>query len=227
MLQTKVIGPGAAARKYDLITSLGAHALSMGKTDQRLVLRLITLITARYNWGRDELCVGQREIARLWSCNERTVKREMAKLRGMGWLVVRRQGARGRVTQYSLATETILRTTSPTWPAVGPDFVIRMEGQPVQNTVVPIPIKGSVSPPDVSSGSEWVLAQAILHQEDEASFASWIKALTREDRAGGRLTLSAPTRFHAAYVQSHLTSRILAACRAVDDSVSEVLIVDG
>ena len=81
-------------------------------------------------------------------------------------------------------------------------------------------------PPDVSEGTEWALAQAILHQEDEASYASWIQALTRQERAGGRLTLSAPTRFHAAYVQSHLTSRLLAACRAVDGDISDVVIVD-
>jgi hypothetical protein len=226
MLQIKTVGPGAAARKYDLITSLGAHALSLGKTEQRMVLRLITLVTARYNWARDELSVGQREIAQLWSCNERTVKREMAKLRGLGWLVVKRQGARGRVTQYSLGSTTILQATEPTWKAVGPDFVIRMEDKPVQNTVVPLPVKGSVSAPDVSSGTEWALAQAILYQEDEASFASWVKALTRHDRAGGRLTLCAPTRFHAAYVQSHLTNRILAACRAVDGEVSDIVIID-
>jgi hypothetical protein len=188
MLQTKAVGPGSAARKYDLITSLGAHALSLGKSEQRMVLRLITLVTARYNWGRDELSVGQREIAKLWSCNERTVKREMAKLRGMGWLVVKRQGARGRVTQYSLAAENILQMTAPTWAAVGPDFVIRMEGQPEQNKVVPLPVKGAVQPPDVSCGSEWALAKAILHQEDEASYASWIQALIRLERAGGRLT---------------------------------------
>ena len=96
MLQKKLAGPGASVRKYDLITALGAHALSLGKHDQRLVLRFITLITARYNWARDELSIGQREIARLWSCNERTVKRDVAKLRALGWLVVKRQGARGR-----------------------------------------------------------------------------------------------------------------------------------
>lgn len=32
---------------------------------QRLVLRLMSLITTRYNWQRNELTMGQREIARL------------------------------------------------------------------------------------------------------------------------------------------------------------------
>jgi hypothetical protein len=203
---------------------MGAFALAQAKGPQRLILRLMTLVTARYNWTRNELAVGQREIARLWSCDERTVKREMAKLRGMGWLVVRRQGARGRVTEYALSIETILSATQAQWHSVGPDFALRMEGAP-DPTVVPLPIRGDVAPPDLSSGTEWVLAQAILHAEDPALYAAWLRALIRAGRAGGRLTLCAPSRFHAAYVDTHLKSRLLSACQAVDESVSEVVLV--
>lgn len=229
MLNTKPVGRGASSRKYDVITALGAHALSLGKTDQRRVLRLITLITARYNWARDELAVGQREIARLWSCDERTVKRETALLRGLGWLVVKRQGARGRVTEYGINIERILKDTSDNWASVGPDFQIRLEGadtgQGADRSVVPFPNGGAVAPPDVSTGTEWALAQAILHSEDIASFGSWLSVVTRESRAGGRLTLRAPSRFHAAYVQTHLSGRILVACRAVDNSVSDIVVI--
>lgn len=229
MLNTKPVGRGASARKYDLITALGAHALSLGKTDQRRVLRLITLITARYNWGRDELAVGQREIARLWSCDERTVKRETALLRGLGWLVVKRQGARGRVTEYSVNIDRMLKDTSTSWASVGPDFQIRLEGedsgQGADRSVVPFPTGGSVTPPDVSAGTEWALAQAILYSEDVAAFGSWLSAMKRDSRAGGRLVLRAPSRFHASYVQTHFSSRILAACRAVDADVSDVMVI--
>ena len=44
MLKTKYAGQGSAAQKYDLITALGSHALSLNKTEQRRVLRLITLV---------------------------------------------------------------------------------------------------------------------------------------------------------------------------------------
>ena len=44
----------------------------------------MALITTRYNWQRDELTMGQGEIARLWSVDDRTVKREMARLAGAG-----------------------------------------------------------------------------------------------------------------------------------------------
>ena len=44
------------------------------------MLRLIALITARYNWQRDELSVGQSEMARIWGVHDRTVKREVRRL---------------------------------------------------------------------------------------------------------------------------------------------------
>lgn len=225
MLFTKPVGRGAAARKYDLLTALGAYALARDKHDQRRVLRLMTLITARYNWARDELAVGQREIAQLWSVDERTVKREMALLRAKSWLVVRRQGARGRVTQYGLGIEQILRDTSSQWAAVGSDFELRMGAEEETSSVVPLPVKGQVAPPDISSGTEWALAQALLHAEDSATYATWISTLTRAERAGGRVTLRAPSRFHAAYVQTHLERRVLAALREIDGEVAELRVV--
>jgi hypothetical protein len=228
MLSTKPVGRGAAARKYDLLTALGAHALAQDKHEQRRVLRLITLVTARYNWMRDELAVGQREIARLWSVDTRTVKREMALLRARGWLVVKRQGARGRVTEYGLALERILAETQAHWSCVGSDFEVRMgqgSDEPGTATIVSLPSRVAQTAPDVSSGTEWALAAALLHAEDAGAFASWLRALERVERAGGRLTLRAPSRFHAAYVQTHLAARVLAACRDVDPEVAELRIV--
>ena len=202
MLSQRPVGRGASARKYDLLTAMGALALSQGKHDQRRVLRLMTLITARYNWSRDELAL----------------------LRARGWLCVRRQGARGRVTEYSLGIDRILADTEVTWAAVGPDFELRMGHQDTP-AVVPLPVRGDVPAPDVSGGTEWALARAVLHAEDPGTYASWIAALERAERAGGRLTLRAPSRFHAAYVQTHLERRLLKACRDVDSDVSELRIV--
>ncbi|MCP1169591.1 hypothetical protein NHG85_13840, partial [Limimaricola sp. ASW11-118] len=173
MLNTRPLGRGAAARKYDLLTALGAHALGQGRSEQVLVLRLITLVTARYNWARDTLCVGQREIARLWSVDERTVKREMAKLRGRGWLELSRAGARGRVAEYRLGIERILEDTRPGWSRVGPDFEHRLSDTRDDGKVVPLPLpEAQVPPPDLTSGSEWALAQAILHAEAPGPYAS-------------------------------------------------------
>lgn len=219
------VGRGASARKYDILTALGAYALSQSKHEQRRVLRLMTLVTARYNWARDLLAVGQREIATLWSVDERTVKREMAQLRARGWLVVKRQGARGRVTEYGLGLDTILKATSAQWSCVGADFVVRMgQGETQPDNVVSLPMK-DVAAPDVSDGTEWTLAAALLHAEDPGLYASWIAGLRRADRVGGRVTLVAPSRFHAAYVQTHLERRLLGVCREVDPDVTEVRVI--
>lgn len=226
MLKVKTAGRNASVAKYDILTALGAYALARNKHDQRLVLRLMTLITARYNWARNELAVGQREIARLWTVDERTVKREMAKLRALGWLVVSRQGARGHVTEYRIDKERLLEATQDSWASVGPDFDMRMKGQPESERIVPMPSRGDIPAPDISDGLEWSLAQALLHAEDPNTYGSWLRALSRVDRAGGRLTLKAPTRFHGVYVQTHFLSRIVTACQAVDGDVTEVIVRD-
>lgn len=219
-------GRGAASRKYDILTALGAMALKGSQHEQRRVLRFMTLITARYNWQRDRLCVGQREIARMWSCDERTVKREMARLKALGWLLVLRQGARGRVTEYSLNVESVMNATEPSWIDVGPDFAARLgarESHPTEDaSVVPLPVRGTAPSPDLAGETEWDIARIGLHAEDQGLYAAWLHALTRQERAGDRLILKAPSRFHASYVATHLAPRIVAACAAVDETVESV-----
>jgi hypothetical protein len=144
----------------------------------------------------------------------------------MGWLEVTRQGARGRVGEYALGIDRILADTKARWEAVGPDFALRMGEAPPAPDVVALPVRGAVPAPDISAvGTEWALAQALLHAEDAGVYGAWLRHLQRRERAGGRLTLAAPSRFHAAYVETHLKGRVLAACQAVDGDVAEVLVV--
>ncbi|MFK7752396.1 MAG: DnaA N-terminal domain-containing protein [Sedimentitalea sp.] len=225
MIQSKAVGRNAASLKYDLISAMGAFALTLGKTEQRRVLRLITLITARYNWTRNHLCVGQREISKLWSCDERTVKREMANLRARGWLVLKRQGARGRVAEYGIDTAQMLADTRVAWEAVGPDLVHRLDPPDPDASVVPLQAAVRVDAPDIKDGTEWALAQAVLFQTDSSAYGTWLAALKRVGCDHGRLTLKAPSRFHAAYVQTHLEARILAACQSVDASVEAICMI--
>ncbi|MEL6572502.1 MAG: hypothetical protein AAFQ64_12625, partial [Pseudomonadota bacterium] len=103
MLVTKPVGRDAATKKYDILSALLAFGLQQDKHRQRLIMRLMALITTRYNWQRDELSMGQTEIAKLWAVDTRTVKREMAKLRSLGWLVEKRAAARGRVAVHGIA----------------------------------------------------------------------------------------------------------------------------
>lgn len=220
-------GRNASVRKYDLLTALGAFALSRPPAEQRRTLRLMTLITARYNWAHDELSIGQREIARLWCCTERTVKRDFAALRARAWLTLKRQGARGHVSVYGLNLDRIMADTAALWPSIGPDFQTRAEQatNPAPTNVVALPPRALSQAPDAGQGQEWDLARMALHAADAALYGAWVEALRREGRAGGRLILRAPSRFHASYVATHLSGRILSVCQDVDSSVNSIEIL--
>lgn len=227
MRHLRPVGRSASALKYDLLTAMGAYALASEPGEQKRILRLMTLITARYNWTNDMLAVGQREIGQLWCCTERTVKREFAVLKARGWLVVRRQGARGRVSEFRVDLDRIMSDTKPVWAAIGPDFAAR-RGAPEADAgnVVPLRASGVAPVPSAEDQTEWGLARHTLRAQDEGLYAAWLHALARQGRAGDRITLKAPSRFHASYVQTHLAARILAACRSVDARVESVEIVN-
>lgn len=217
MLMKKPVGRGGATRKYDLLTVLGVHALSRDKHLQRQALRLICLITARYNWQNDNLSVGQAEIARLWSVDPRTVKREMAAFRKRGWLVEKRAAARGRVTVYGLGIETILAETRPGWDKVGPDLVARLLPAPAPETpdrkVIPFP-QGALP----EAGTLWGRVARRLQQDDAALYLAWFAPLEAEERAG-ELWVRAPSGFHATYLRTHLRPRLEAALQAEDPTM--------
>lgn len=214
MRALRATGRNAAALKYDLLTALGVHGCTGDSHRQRRVLRLMTLIVARYNWQSDELAVGQREIAALWSVDERTVKREMAYLRDLGWLVVRRPAARGRVAVHGLDIGAILDASAPDWARVGPDFADRMAApadgtQSATGNVISFP-----APPRDASGALWPRVQEVLHRQNPAVFAAWFAPLQEEDGPPGRLRLRAPSRFHAAFVTTHHMPALMTAIMA-------------
>lgn len=227
MRQLRPVGRHASALKYDLLTAMGAYALASEPGEQRRVFRLMTLITARYNWAADALTVGQREISQLWCCTERTVKRDIAVLKARGWVLVRRQGARGRVSELRLDLDRILSDTRTAWASIGPDFTARMDSSEAETgNVVRLPVSGVAPMPSAEDQTEWGLARHVLRAQDEGLYAAWLHALDRQSRAGDRLVLRAPSRFHASYVQTHLTGHILAAMRSIDSGVGAVDVVN-
>ena len=212
-------GQGAAERKYDLLTALGAWGMAQGGTDAMLALRFATLITARYNWRRNELTTGQREIAALWSVDQRTVKRQMARLRELGWLILVRQGARGRVAVYRMDVTAILHATRECFANVGPDFVERLsrvDAPSVQGSNVAPPTghqhAGNVVrfPGVAQEGSQdvvWLRISDRLLRANPNSHAAWIAGLAGQVD-GDLLILRAPSRFHARHVATHLRDAI-------------------
>jgi hypothetical protein len=229
MLASRPVGRDAATKKYDILSAMMTYALAREKHTQKLILRLMSLITTRYNWQRDELSMGQKEIAKLWSVDERTVKREMAKLKSKGWLSVKRPGARGRVTLYGFNLDLVLNETEPEWQKIGPDFVNRlteMTGVTTQNmheTNV-VPFATNASPP-VVDGSIWAEVAAVLYARDSTIFAAWLQQLQEAGREGAYLTLVAPTKFHATYVETHLSELLLRAISSIDPSLRAVRII--
>lgn len=218
-----ISGRGAGALKYDVLTALGTFALATDRSTQRRVLRLITLITARYNWQANELSVGRREIARLWSVDERTVKRETGALKRLGFLTVKRPAARGRVTTYSLDVSRVFETSRTDWHRVGPDFAERMEAMTTtdaapQQNVVRFPSSGA------ASQSEWSRARAVLKAADRARYEAWFKPLVQENVGQGALTLRAPSAFHADYVMTRMIGDLIRAVTSIDRDLSNVIV---
>ncbi|QPM92440.1 helix-turn-helix domain-containing protein [Pseudooceanicola algae] len=218
----KPVGKEAASRKYDLLSALSVHGLGADPGTQRRVLRLISLITARYNWQRDELCVGQREIARMWSVDERTVKREMARLRALGWLVQKTRGARGRISTYGLDLVQILEDTRPAWGLVGEDFVARLgpaEGVAETNVVPMRPVSAP------KGQGVWAGAQALLAAEQPGLYGAWLSGLTEVEISGGKVVLAAGSSFQQSYIATHCKQVLTAALRRVDPALQGVEII--
>ena len=218
MLMKKAVGRNGSAQKYDLLSVLGAHGLAGGKTGHRMALRLICLITARYNWQSNELSVGQGEIAKLWSVDLRTVKREMAVLRNRGWLIEKRGAARGRVTLYGLGIDQIMVDTRQDWGRIGPDLVARLDAPvaaEMPSNVVPF-AAASLGPVEATL---WGRAQLLLSAKQPTVFAAWLAGLSMVSHEAGDVVLKAPTPFHASYVATHQAANILAALRQIDVGV--------
>ena len=125
-LTSRVAGPGAAAVKYDTLTALTLMGMHGPSAMQGHVLKLIAVVTARYDWRRDELCVCQRDMARLFGVTERTVKRVVRAWVEARLMIRTRAGVRGRAGAFRLDRVEIARASEPHWSCVGPDFVERM-----------------------------------------------------------------------------------------------------
>ena len=228
MLPSRAVGRDAATKKYDMLSALMAFALAQDKHTQRRVMRFMSLVTTRYNWQRDELTMGQKEIARLWSVDLRTVKREMAKLRSAGWLTVKKAATRGNVATHGINFNLLLSDTEAFWPNVGPDLVDRLtimtggEETADKSNVIPFSANGLQAPDD---GTFWAGMADRLLKEDPATYSAWFQHLNEAGREDATLVLVTASKFHAAYVQTHLTGRLILAARELDPSIRDVKII--
>jgi hypothetical protein len=213
--QRKLVGPGAGVRKYDVLTWLAMAGLREAGLTATLALRLIALITARYNWAVDEASIGHEELTRLWGVSRRTVIRDIDKLRTAGLLVQTRPARRGRVGAYRLGHDRIIALAEPLREGMGADLCARTAPnaeKPVDDgrVVVVFP-----RPDDVSLHDR--LRNALVGAASEAALARWFDPLRCEIGDGG-LTLCAPSAFHADYVERTFGDRLRRAAATLGET---------
>jgi len=196
------------------------------------MLRLTALVTARYNWRLDEVSVGQRDLARMWGVNERTVKRQMKRLVDEAFLICKRKGVRGRVGAYRLNYAEIYRLSRPVWGAVGPDFEERMaEFVPeVSTSVVKVDFEKAAS----ETRSEvtvkepaWRHVLQRLKARSPELYVNWYSNLTLDGMKAGVAHLSAPNKFVARYVETHLMPELTGAIEAELGPVERIMFEHG
>lgn len=217
MKLTRSTGPLASVQKYDVLTALAIVGLNGKPGFQRSMLRMVALITARYNWKLDELTVGQRDLAKMWAVDERTVKREMKRLTEYRILIQLRPGVRGRVAAYRLNQSEIFRLSQPHWEEVGPDFVARMGGnrrvsEPSEDKVVRIDFRPSAQSSHPGR-TAWERTASQLAEIDPDLHRCWFASLVFEDFLSGSLRLRAPSSFIAKYILTHFMTRLREAAR--------------
>ena len=215
-LSPRIVGPGAGARKYDLLTALALSSLHGDRIAPVLCLRLIALITARYDWARDMVAIGHEELARLWGVSRRTVIRDLARLTESGLIEVAVPGRRGRVASYRLRHSAIDVVTEPAWSVAGPAMAARMARA------------GERAPTDLPAahGEPHALLATLADRLPPAVLNRWIAPLEWLGIADGVARWRAPSRFHATYVSRTHGDAILAVIRAAHPGVRRIEIVD-
>lgn len=220
----KVVGQGATALKYDILTALLVLAAQGEPVTARLALRLSLIITARYDWQREKFNVGLRELARMWGVTERTAKREMAQLRALNWITVSRAAARGRVTEHRINIETVLQATLPLWHQIGPDFAARLsqKPEPAPSNVVPL---HPVAAPVRTDDGVWSKTAIHLHKADPQIYQAWFAKLVQVAHDGNQIILTAPSGFIASYVNAHFATYLLTYLTLEDRTITSVLVM--
>lgn len=225
----RLTGRDAGGLKYDLLTALSVAGLNGAPVVQTSLMRLIALVTARYNWRADELSVGQRDMALMWGVNERTVKREIKRLTEAGILICKRAGVRGRVGAYRLGYARIAEMSEPYWSSVGPDFVTRMGERYRQATPVKVvqlrayqPGTEPIPVADVGAGT-WGAVLKVLAAEQPDLTGAWFARLSCLGLGQGVLRLSAPSAFVQRYVETHHMPLLLRAVEQVMGPVEQVV----
>lgn len=216
MVARRLSGPGATARKYDVLTVVAMAGLRGHAMTAAIALRLISVITARYNWALDEVSIGHDELMRLWGVSRRTVVRDVEKLRAAGLLVLVRPARRGRVAAYRLGHDHLVTLAEPLRDAMAPGLAARLspaeEAAPAVSGVVV-----AFARPETDAGGGGLRAAlrgTLADAVPEAALVRWFDPL-RLEATGDAVSLHAPSAFHADYVERTLGDRLRRAALAL------------
>ncbi|WP_099827910.1 DnaA N-terminal domain-containing protein [Oceaniglobus indicus] len=213
----RITGPKAGSVKYDILTAMTVAGLHGSQGQRASMLRLAAIVTARYNWSRDELSMGQAEMARLWAVDERTAKREVKRLLTGRILLCTRPGVRGRVAAYRLNIAEICRLSEPVWTTVGADFTERMRQLSAPEAVAVVP-DGAASPAEVAvpaAQGRWGEVQKVLRDLDPAGYSAWFSKLDCISDDDGTVQLGVRSGFVGQYIETHLDKTLRVAVAAV------------
>lgn len=214
---SRITGPGAGARKYDLLTALAVAGLRDSAIPAVLALRLIALITARYDWMRDAVSIGHDELARLWGVSLRTVARDLDRLRRLGVLQVTVPARRGRVAAYRLDHAALDHMLRPVLPDLPPGQAARL-GAECQGAPQTDP---KASHGEAHSGW-WAIRATLDGRLPAAALTRWIDELRCEATDDGVLRLRAPSSFHADYATRTYGEALRRAAIAVNPDLRRV-----
>ncbi len=209
MDRARITGPGAGVWKYDILTALTLWGLNGSQGEQATAIRLIAMVTARYNWQRDEVSIGQRDLARLWGVTDRTVKRELKRLSGLGLIEVLRPGVRGRVASYRLVPEAVAAVSAPYWDRVGPDFAERIGARQAAAVkqegpqVLRVDFRQAHGVPEGGAGDPWSRVQGRLRAAAPEAYGAWFSGLTLRDATVERVEIAAQSTFVLRYIETH------------------------
>ncbi|MEM8628327.1 MAG: hypothetical protein AAGF32_10385 [Pseudomonadota bacterium] len=222
--------------KYDLLTALTVWAYRQPKRVMTSALRLIGVITARYDWRRDELSVGREWLAGFWHVDPSTAKREMKRLRALGLISLVAAGVRGRVSRYRLERAAILAMARPVGSAVGSDFSSRVaekvpEDRPATSdahTTTSVPTERETAGSDgqgAPTNAETIALQRVLEREVPAIFRAWFSNAAVW-RCGGHLSVILPSAYRAAYVRNNHSRLVASVCARLWPDDAPPVIVD-
>lgn len=187
---TKRSREGCIATAPTIITFLMQVAYSQPQK-RRSALRLGLLLTHPQHWRGRDLAISQQDLAELWNVSLRSARRELSRLKTLGWIEDGRKSAPGYIAEYRLLP---LRVRLACMPCQERGYTQTASASDTKSTILL---------PTEAGFWDWFRNRVqCLHPDLDPAWFAPLSVQTTDARG---ITLLAPNRFHAA----HLADRLL------------------